>query len=250
MTWCLGRRPLAIREPEAEVIREATRQVLAGADPGSDRTRPTSPAHAPRWAGRGTTSRCVTWCCARNAALIHNGRPGRFDFEEVGPCGLARDRGRGSVARGVRRPDRAVPRAQKSTRMKWPGTNIYTCGRCGAPMRVAPHSQTKRYHYRGGEQAHLSFAVADTDRRVHAVVAEKLRDPRLVAALTEPDPRLDEYRARRKNLEAKLARIEADHDAGHRTGAVYRAKKDRAQTDLGMVDQRMGVSAQRTRCGR
>lgn len=239
---------MTVREPEAEIVREATRQVLAGrtlAAIARDLNESTTirPTRRPNWDFQAVRDLVVR---PRNAALIHHGRPGRADFEEVGPASWPAivDEESWRAAYAVLTDESR--RSQKSTRMKWLGTNIYRCGLCGAPMRVAPHSQTKRHHYRCGEQAHLSIAVGKTDRFVRDVVAEKLRDPRLVAALTEPDPRLDEYRAQRQNLESKLARIEADYDAGHLTGSEYRAKKDRAESDLGEVDRLIGISTQRS----
>jgi DNA invertase Pin-like site-specific DNA recombinase len=238
---------VTIREPEAAIVRDATAAVLAGrtlAAIARDLNASTSirPTKRPDWDYQAVRDLVIR---PRNAAVIHHGRPGREGFAEVGPAAWPRivseEQWRAAYAL-LTEPSR---RQQRGTRMRWLGSNIYLCGLCGSPMKAAPHSQSKRHHYRCTDQAHLSIAVGPTDRYVAGVVAELLRDPRVVAAMTEPDPHLEEWRAARVNATARLARFEADYESGLIDGVRFARLTAKAEADLIDLDERIAASVQR-----
>jgi hypothetical protein len=145
-------------------------------------------------------------------------------------------------------------RTSYSTDRRWLGSGIYRCGVCddGSTMRAAPTGDTPSrpgkqvWHYRCTAYGHLSVKQEPTDAYVLAAVAEKLRDPQVVAAMTEPDPHLDEHLLAREALTARLARVEKDYDANHLTGEEYRTKKDAVLADLGSVQEKIDASTART----
>jgi hypothetical protein len=119
-------------------------------------------------------------------------------------------------------------------------------------MRVAPHGGSKAkergwavsHHYRCTEVAHLSIEVKRTDSFVLDAVAELLRDPRLVAALTAPDPHLDADRERRSALTARLAGFERDYEDGLIDGRRRAKAVTKVEADLAEVEERIASSAQ------
>lgn len=247
---------LTIREDEAQVVREATRDVLAG--------RSLS-AVARELAGRGlvTASKGLPWeydslrdmlLRPRNAGLLSKGRPGREGFEIVGaaqwPALVDEDSWRALHAL-LTDPARRI---SHTTERRWLGSGIYTCGKdgCGALMRAAPHSRgpdksrTPAWHYRCEGQAHLTVETSRTDRFVRAALAELVRDPRVLAGMTAPDPDLAAHRERRIALAHRLDGLEADYVAGRIDGSQFQRFTAQVQADLDDVDERIAASVRRS----
>ncbi|HEU5025245.1 MAG TPA: recombinase family protein [Spirillospora sp.] len=215
----------------------------------------------------------------RNAGLIHSGRADRGHFEILGraswlPVLLADTyRPLWEAARGEEREAieeewrskaedkwRAVHavlmdparRVHQNTEARWLGSNTYDCGRegCGAKMRPTSTSSPKygrRYHYRCADSSHLSIAAGRTDDHVRRVVAEYIRDPRIIAALTEGDgDALKADRERRSVLVARLDKTRAEWDAEEIETADYKRKAAKIEAEMEEIDARMASGLQRS----
>lgn len=270
-----------VRESEAEVIREATTAVLAGRSLTAVARDLTKAGHRTARGKEWTYDRLRDVLLRpRNAALVGVGRTGREGFDpETSVHGAAwepivpEEQWRALYAL-VMDPAR---RTQDGNASRWLGSGTYRCGHCGAPLRAAPHSSPEQrakferafaalptkqqtdegrkrlrremdwpYHYRCPEYAHLTIETTRTDRFVAEAVAELLRDPRVVAAMTEPDPRLESDRAQRLVLVSRLDRFDADYEAGLIDGAKHKRFSEKASAELAEVDARIASAVQRS----
>ncbi|SNS11368.1 Site-specific DNA recombinase [Actinomadura meyerae] len=244
---------MTVRPAEAEVIREATKAILAGRSLAAV-------ARELNEAGR-RTSKGRTWSAVqlrdvlvrpRNAGLIHSGLAKRSDVEILGraqwPAIVDEDTWR-AVHAVLTDPSR---RTQTNNDARWLGTNTYICDRdgCGATMRAAPISSRKggrRYDYRCTAKNHLTIAAGKTDDYVRKVVAALVRDPRIVAALTEGDGgAVSADRERRAVLVASLDRTKAEWDADEIGTADYKRKAAKIEAEIEEIDARMASGLQRS----
>jgi len=244
-----------IREDEAAVIREATAAILAGR---------TLAAVARELNERGvTTSTGKPWTYMRlrdvlirprNAGLLHHGRADRGEAEIVGravwPAIVDEDTWR-AVHSTLIDPAR---RLQDGNEPRWLGSGIYSCGQpgCTGTLRAAPFGatasnrrRTRKYHYRCTASAHLTVAAAPTDDFVRGVVAELIRDPRVVAAIA-PHAAGDEQtaadRERRHVLAARLAQFENDYALGTVTGAQLDKATKTVMSEMDEIDARLATA--------
>jgi DNA invertase Pin-like site-specific DNA recombinase len=257
---------LTIRESEAKPLREATKALLAGR---------TLAALAREWNEQGLTgTRGRPWTYnnlrdmllrPRNAGLLARGLPGRkgrgsaepdwsFEADVIGkgewPAIVPEDEWRALVGL-LADPSR---RTNQSSEPRWLGSGIYRCGRdgCGAPLRTAPHGGTqakrftRRYLYRCTAQAHLTVSAAPTDDYVLGVVAELIRDPRVVAAMHPGDGHLAADRERRTMLAARLESFESDYALGRITGAQLQKATAAVSADIAEVDARLVKALRRS----
>jgi DNA invertase Pin-like site-specific DNA recombinase len=245
---------LGVREHEAAVVREASAAVLAGRSVA---------AVARDLNSRGErTARGKEWnvnrlrdvlARPRNAALVHRGRVGHPDYEEVGPArwpALVDEETWRALHALLTDPSRLT---HHGTDSRWLGSGIYTCGKCGASMRVTPFGGTasrpgtpRTHHYRCSESAHLTIKVAETDEHVRAVVADLVRDPLVVAAMhPHEDAARVADRERRSLLTARLAGFEADYAEGMVTGAQLRRASERVRAEVEEIDARLVAMTQR-----
>ncbi|MQA05300.1 MAG: recombinase family protein [Streptosporangiales bacterium] len=251
---------VTIREDEAQVIREATTAVLAGRSLAAvardlgDRGVKTSVGKP--WTYQRLRDVLIR---PRNAGLINHGRPDRPDyrpgyfagFEIVGKASwqpiVDEDTWR-AVHALLLDPSRRV---HTSTEPRWLGSNTYECGRpgCHALMRTTSSggSQGRRYHYRCAEQNHLSVAAPKTDEYVREVVAELVRDPRVVAAMSVGDgDAMQADRARRATLTTSLEQTEIDYDHDLIDARRYKAKTDRLTAEITEIDAQLATGLQRS----
>jgi site-specific DNA recombinase len=244
---------VTVREDEAAVIRTTTTAVLAGRSLAAV-ARDMNEANL-------TTSTGKAWTYARlrdvlvrprNAGLLGQGRHDRGEAVIVGaavwPAIVDEDTWRAVYTL----LNDAARRKQDGNGTRWLGSGIYVCGLCGSPMRVAPYGGTaarphdRRHLYRCVVSAHLTISQRVTDDFVRAAVTEMVRDPRVVATMSEPDPALDEFRGRRTALDASLVRFQTDYEDGHLTATEFRKAKDRAEAELAEVEARIVASVQRS----
>jgi DNA invertase Pin-like site-specific DNA recombinase len=254
-----GKRPygfakdgVTVREAEAEVIRSSTEAVLAGRSLSSL-------ARELNFRGLRTTTK-KEWTYARlrdvlmrprNAGLVSRGRIASADCDKghredgtprtaVWPAIVDPDQWRACYDK-LTDPARLK---HHGTATRWLGSGIYICSRCGGAMRAAPYGSKPadrpyRYSYRCEAHAHLAIATDATDELVREQLAELVRDPQVVAALAEPDPRLDTDRERRVVLIAKLERYDRDYQAELIDGSKYKKFTAAVQAELAQVDVRI-----------
>ncbi|MFC7489417.1 MULTISPECIES: recombinase family protein [unclassified Knoellia] len=251
-----------IRADEARVVQKMSKAVLAGR---------TLASLAKELNQKGsTTSTGREWTYARlrdvlvrprNAGLLSRGRADRDpkDFEIVGQASwkaIVSEEEWRAVRDLLTDPSR---RAQDGNETRWLGSGIYTCGvrtddggACGSPLRPAPYGGTekrgheKRYLYRCTATAHLTISSEPTDEHVRAVVAEMVRDPRVVASLVPADLDLTEDRERRTVLLARLEQTERDYDADLIDARRFKAKSEKITAELQAVDARLAQRLRRS----
>ncbi|WP_308799548.1 recombinase family protein [Agromyces silvae] len=256
-----GRRPygyekggLVINKAEADVVREATTAVLAGR---------TVNAVARELNERGMkTSTGAKWTQMslrdvllrpRNAGLIARGAAGHAGFEIGGraqwPALVDEDTWRALFTK-LTDPSR---RTNKGSDTKWLGSFIYRCGieGCGAVLRSAAFGGTtsrpnhkRKYHYRCTGSAHLMVLQEPTDDYVRGVVAELVRDPRVIAALSPKAPDMSAERERRTTLEGRLAGFERDYALGDITGGQLKKATEAVTAEIADIDARLAQAVQ------
>lgn len=246
---------VTIREEEAAVIRHATKAVLAGR---------TLAGVARELNERGAvTSRGKPWTYdrlrdvlvrPRNAGLLSSGRSERpEEMQVVGKAVwepiVSEDEWR-ALWTLLTDPTR---RRQEGNAPRWLGSGLYRCGKCGGPMRAAPHGGTpsqggrgRKYHYRCTNEAHLTVAAALTDEYVLGVVAEMVRDPRVVTAMHPGDSHLTADRERRTTLAARLTSFETDYALGRITGAQLQKATATVTAEIADVDDRLAKATRRS----
>lgn len=240
---------LTIREKEADVVREATEAVLAGRSLANV---------AQELNKRGLrTSTGKPWTYARlrdvlvrprNAGLLHTGRWDRGTGEIVGPAvwpAIVDEEKWRRVHTLLTDPSR---RMNAGNVVKWLGSGIYRCGKCGGALRPAPTGGTpsrggsRRYLYRCVESAHLTVSAEPTDEYVRDYVAVLLRKSDQLRQALAPSPvDLSEDRAHRAALVLRLQNFEDDYAAGRVTGEQMRRATAKVQAELHEVDERMAA---------
>ncbi|KRB38811.1 recombinase family protein [Microbacterium sp. Root180] len=259
---------VTVRESEAAIVREATDAILAG------RTMTSVARELAARGVTGTTGKPVNYnnlrdmlIRPRNAGILASGLPNRSAstsnstraYEEIGkaqwPAIVPEEKWRALVAMIVD-PSRMTGQKRET---KWLGSGIYRCGvptgeldehgepiRCGTPLRVAPHGgtrakpYTRRYLYRCPASAHLTSRQDQTDEYVRQVVADLVRDPRVVAAMNpNADATLAADREERTRLTLRLENFERDYALGTITGAQLQRATAAVNAELEAVDARL-----------
>lgn len=259
---------VTVRESEAAIIREATDAILAG------RSQASVARELAARGVKGTRGKPVTYgnlrdmlLRPRNAGILAHGLPNRSSttnshtrtYEEIGkaewPAIVPEEKWRALVSM-ITEPGRMT--GVKSP-TKWLGTGIYLCGvptgevdedgepiRCGARLRVAPHGGTKakpytrRYLYRCPASAHLTSRQDQTDEYVRGVVADLVRDPRIIAAMNpHADQSIVADREERARLTFRLENFERDYALGTITGAQLQRATAAVNAELEAVDARL-----------
>lgn len=212
---------VTVRMVEAELIAGATRKIVAGASVGSV---------ARWWNGTGiTTSRGNAWTPVlarqvllrpRNAGLREH--RGKVAGKAAWPAVVSEDQWRAVVA-VLTDPAR---RWQGSLSLKWQGSDIYVCGKCGARMRSSAMRTARGNQptYRCRAAAHNAILAVPVDELVDEVAKRVLREHG--ADLLAVD-RSGEVKALREDAVALQQRIDAladDLDIDERT----LARRDRA----------------------
>jgi hypothetical protein len=145
-------------------------------------------------------------------------------------------------------------RLQQGNEPAWLGSGIYRCGLCGGPLRAAPYGGTpktanrdRRYLYRCTTTAHLTISAEKTDAFVRGVVAELVRDPRVVAGMAPgDDDGLSADRERRVTFAARLEAFESDYAQGAITGQQLAKATATVEAQLAEVDARLATGLQRS----
>jgi DNA invertase Pin-like site-specific DNA recombinase len=251
---------MRIKESEAEVVREVTSALLAGrslramAAELNDRGVPT-----PR--GKAWTNRALKQVIVRPriAGMISKGPADRHGMEIVNeeakwPAIVPKEQFI-AVRDLLMQPSR---RSSFSTEVSHLGSGLYLCGRCGASLRpgLLPRrardedDAPRRFQYRCVENLHLTISEEPTDEHVRGVVAEIVKDPRVVASLgasrdQETSALVAADRKQRDVLAARLDSFERDYAAGAITGAQLAKAAARVQADIQEVETRLAKAVQR-----
>lgn len=244
-----------VRTKEAEVVRRVTRDLLAGRSLRS-LANELNAAGARTSSGAQWTSLSLRDVIVRprNAGLIHRGRATVPDVKIVGDALWEPlvDRDTWHAVHALLTDPTRRPKNHTSD-SQWLGSGIYRCGRCGGKMRATGVGETKTRPnhkrvntYRCFDAAHLTITGPQTDRYVREVVAEMLRDPRVVRALTPQgdEVRMQAARERRSVLARQIEKTERDYDEDLIDGRRYRAKVDRIAVEMSEVDAFLADSAQ------
>jgi len=236
---------MTVREAEAEVVREATTAVLAGRTLAgivrdlNERGLRTSKGR--EWSAGGLRDVLLR---PRNAGLLAQGLAGRRQAEVVGPArwpAIVDEETWRAVCAVLLDPERRS--STSSNEPKWLGANLYLCGRCGAPMRVAPFGRegARRNYYRCTGAPHLAIRAEVTDEYIRQVVVEQIRDPRVVAQLEQHDGdgAMTIDRERRGVLAARLAGFEREWREGLVTGAQLHKATEQLSAEITEIDTRL-----------
>lgn len=244
---------VTVRESEAEVVRRATRQIIAGR---------TLAAVARELNEKDlTTSTGKPWTYSRlrdvlvrprNAGKLNRGRHGRGELDITGDAKWPAILGYEEWLTVYKFLTDDSRRKQNGNDTRWLGSGIYVCGKCGEPLRVAPHGgkasqlSARRYLYRCSAQAHLTVSTAPTDSLVRAVIAEYLRDPRIARALDDQSEHTSKDRQKRTELEKRRETIENDYAKGIINGGAFNKANKTVQSQIDEIDSRLSVAMRRS----
>lgn len=247
--WRGGRRPygyeadgVTVREDEAEVIRYAAAQILAGrsmralaAEVSAQGARTTT--------GKpfiGTTLRTVL-LRPRNAGLIdHKG-------EEVGaaswPPILEEDTWR-AVVGILRDPARVKYTGDGSPNML---TGVAKCGTCGLPVQAGKSRELTVYRC-PTDQRHVARSRDLTDETVRSVVVELLRRPDALRRMLAPQEGtdLEALRAEVAALTARLDQLGLDYADGLLNATQVRTATERLTSRLEEAREALAAAAAST----
>lgn len=250
---------VTIRESEAEVIRWTTDAIIAGRSlravaremnerghftAGRQRKDGTYASEPKPWMYNNLKDMLVR---PRNAGHVHTGRAdtGKVEITKAHAFeGIVTDDQWRAVFGMLTAPSRKSSHGNTARHL---GSGIYRCGReeCSSTLRAVPlggtpsRKQERTWLYRCTEKAHLSVSLAQTDKHVRQVVADLIRDPRVVAAMTTDDDAATADRARRESLTLRLAQFESDYTDGVIDGAMYQRATAKVKSDLAEVEDRM-----------
>lgn len=240
---------VTVRESEAEVVLRATRQIIAGR---------TLAAVARELNEEGlTTSTDKPWTYSRlrgvltrprNAGKLNKGRHERGELDIIGDAkwpAIVEYEEWYTVYKLLTSKAR---RRQNGNDTRWLGSGIYLCGKCGEPLRVAPHGGAKspgsarRYLYRCVASAHLTVSVEPTDRFVREVIAAYLRDPRFINAIDDRSERVSVDRELRTQQVRRLETIQNDYAEGIIDGPTFKQANGFVQQKIEQIDNRLAVA--------
>lgn len=204
---------------EAEVVRDACARILAGESLASiGRDLRARGVRGPRGALVENSTLRTYLLRARNAGISvsHGEQVGRGQWEPI-----VSEETYLAVKSVLTDPGRRTNSGRN--RVKWLGSLLYRCGKCGGPMVSAMKSGKRggvAYNYRCQAGSHVVIGRDETDAYVRQFVAALLRRPDVVAQFTAPattdeEPLRDDLRAAR----ARLEQVPADYANGLLTGA-------------------------------
>jgi len=116
---------------------------------------------------------------------------------------------------------------------------------CGGRLRTAPYGGTtarlhaRRHLYRCTESAQLTIGQRQIDDHVLGVVADLVRDPRVIAAMDAGNTDMADAREKLNLLVMRLASFEGDYALGNITGAQLQKATASVEAELAEVDARL-----------
>ncbi|KRC89499.1 hypothetical protein ASE25_07845 [Terrabacter sp. Root85] len=262
--WRGGRRPfgyakdgVTVNQKEAEVIREMTTAILNGRSLRSlaavlnDRKIVTTSGN--EWSPIALREMLLR---PRNAGKVSTGRVRTRDPQIIAkakwPAIIDEDTWH-AVHTLLTEPSRKA--ANHTSRSRWIGTNLYTCGECGAVMRPSSSTRpnktkepTQFNYYRCAVATHVTIGSKDTDKYVREVVAALIRDPRVIAGLTPSDTSdlISADRERRAVLTTRLDQFETDYALGKITGSQLAKATATVEAEMEQVETRLADAVARS----
>ena len=231
---------LHLNEPEAERIRKAAADLLAGASLMST---------ARAWNDVGfTTSQGKKWTAtsvrriltrARNAGLVES--RGKIVGPAQWPAIYDQDT-LSAIRTIVADPSR---RSYVSYARRNQGAGIYRCGKCGAPMRVQhSSSRTKRRrYYQCAAGYHVSQTLEPLDEFVSALVIERLSLPDAESLFTS-DRSVDvsDLRRQRAEIQARKDELAGLFAVGDIDGSQLRRGSGEMQARIDTLDKTLAAA--------
>lgn len=213
---------MTVLPEEAEVIREASRRLLAGESVTSlAKELRARDVRGPRGGVIENSTLRGFLLRPRNAGLIvsHGEIIGRGQWQPI----VAEDTFyavRDLLTAPGRRTNAGAPR------VRWFGSMLYRCGRCGAPMITSKRPEgngriTGRVYVCRAER-HLLIGQPETDEYVQGVIAALLRRPETLSRFTVTSDGGPDLSALREQLAASRARMDqvpVDYASGLLTGS-------------------------------
>lgn len=253
-----GRRPfgfeddgVTIRPKEATVIQQATHDVLAGRS---------LLAVARELNERGVvTSTGGQWnhqklkrvlLRPRNAGMISTGNSEDYNVTIVGKASwepIVDLEEYEALNRML--TDASRRRKAGWSHLKWFGSGIYVCGRCGGRMRSSSIHTAKRKMstYRCADFSHVVIMASKTDDFVRDTIVNVVRDPRIIKALTAGESDVMQAdRARRELLQTRLDQTDADYDEDLIDARRYKAKRDKLMAELSEIEDRLSAGVEQS----
>ncbi|MCK6081487.1 recombinase family protein [Microbacterium sp. EYE_5] len=293
---------MRVREPEAAMVLEATRAVLAGRslrgiatewnEAGKQARRRRFVRDDAGQKVRDERGRTLTriekkeWTALtvrelllrpRNAGILAHGMPDRKasdatvsrqrGYEELGaakwPAIVPEDEWRAVVAHLMQSSRRSSDGVRDRKHL---GSGLYVCGGrvlnadgnetfdeagdpvvCGTLMRSGTHGGGHgHYRCRLPGKGHVMVVLEKTDELVRREVAELIRDPRVVAALTPAAPDLTADRERQATLRARLGRFERDYIEGNIDGAQRKKAETVVQAEINEIEAKIAAAVRRS----
>ncbi|MGO2311716.1 recombinase family protein [Brachybacterium tyrofermentans] len=245
---------VTVRETEAEAIRWATEAIIAGRSLRAVAREMNERGY--RTSGWGKNSPPKEWnyqrlramlVRPRNAGHVHTGRAEQGEAtitKENAWEAIVTDEQWRAVYGILTDPSRSRRTGNTPRHL---GSGIFRCGRdgCGATLRAVPlggtpsRKQERTWIYRCSETPHLSVSLAQSDEHVRQTVAALIRDPRVIAAMTNEDESATADRALRDALITRLMKFEDDYTNGVIDGAMYQRATARVRSELAEVEDRM-----------
>ncbi len=223
---------------EADAIADGVRRVLAGESVYSiakDWQARVPPVRGGRWQ-QGAVTRTLTR--PRNAALAtHRG-------EVVGkgswPAIVTEDE-HAAVCAILRNPERSTYSGVRS--LKWVGSGLYRCGRCGADLRTASATRggTFRRIYRCRAAQHLTIYADGVDEHVLATVCVVLDEHGAgLLPVADRQPTADLH-AEANTLRARLDQLADDYGDGTLDKRQYTRQRERTEARLNAVNTQLAA---------
>lgn len=127
---------------------------------------------------------------------------------------------------------------------KYVGSGVYTCGKCGGPMKAAQPGGRKSRAYVCRDHAHVLRAGEPVDAYVEALVLEYLSRPDTKLTLDDGrDIDVAELQAQRAGVQARLYELASLFADGAIDGSQLRRGTNELRSRLTVVDSQLGELA-------
>ena len=246
--WTGGGRPfgytrdgMALVPVEADAVKDGVRRVLAGESVYSitkSWQASVPPVRCGRWHAQNIT-RILTRPRNAGIAAHHSEEVGRGSW----PAIISEDEHR-AVCAILKDPQRSTYSGVRS--LKWVGSGLYRCGRCGADMRSASAvirlTGGTRRTYRCRLGTHMSINAAEVDEFVTETVCALL-DKHGAGLLPARDrDATTELHAEANTLRARLDEVGDMLGDGELTRAQYARQRERIESKLDGVTEQLATT--------